>query len=57
MRSDIRAQEPYRDIPTPERYDVSRQTRYADEPFWGLLVTGLAIVGVGILAWDYFGAT
>jgi len=56
MTSDIRAKEHHRDVEAQGRYDVSRRTRATGEPSWGLLVTGLTLVGVGILAWNYIGA-
>jgi hypothetical protein len=34
---------------------LSRRSMNDSAPPWGLVITGLAVVGLGIVAWNYFG--
>jgi hypothetical protein len=38
-----------------ERYGLRRPEQRSGGPRWGLLITGLAVAGLGILAWNYLG--
>ena len=38
-----------------ERYGLARRRTESGGPSWGLMISGLAAVGLGLMAWYYFG--